>query len=77
MKTAVNECPYCRHSNAGVLSEMLPGHDDSEPGEELYAGIYGTDDNHPYIGVYQDGTNNALFIEINYCPVCGRKLADK
>lgn len=66
----MNECPYC-NSNS---NEELPGYDDSPYGEELYARVSGTNGRHPSINVFQDGTNAALFIDINFCPICGRDL---
>lgn len=69
----MSKCPYCRHVD-GIRNEELPGHDDSVYGEELSASIYGAGGAHPHIDVFQNGSNNALFIEINFCPVCGRKL---
>ena len=70
----MSECPYCHYIPAIHRNEELPGHDDSEYGEELYAKICGADGAHPHIVVYQNGTNNALFIDANFCPVCGRDL---
>lgn len=67
-------CGYCHYVPALRRNDDLPGYDDSAYGEELYAKIYGADGNHPYIGVFQNGSNNALFIDINFCPICGRKL---
>lgn len=67
-------CEYCQHLTASPCNDELPGHDDSAYGEELYARIYATNGTCPYIAVYQYGTNNALFIDINFCPVCGRDL---
>ena len=70
-------CGFCQGLTAGNWNEELPGYDDSAYGEELYSRIYGADGTHPYIGVFQNGSNNALFIDINFCPICGRKLVDR
>ena len=69
-------CEYCRHLTNSPLNEELPGLDDDdiEYGKELHAMIYGTDGARPCIAVYQEGTSNALFIDISFCPVCGRDL---
>lgn len=67
-------CEYCHYLPAIHRNEELPGYDDSAYGEELYSKIYGADGTHPYIGVFQNGSANALFIDIIFCPICGRKL---
>lgn len=69
----MNECPYCRYTDSNSNEELL-GYDDSSYGEELYARVSGTNGRHPSINVFQDGTNAALFIDINFCPICGRNL---
>lgn len=68
----MNECPYCKCIDGSNSNEELPGYDDSPYGEELYARVSGT--RHPSINVFQDGTTAALFIDINFCPICGRDL---
>lgn len=70
----MNECPYCTYIDGSNSNEELPGYDDSSYGEELYARVSGTNGRHPRIDVFQDGTNAALFIDINFCPICGRNL---
>lgn len=67
-------CEYCQGFTAGNRNEELPGRDDSARGKELHAKIYVADGAHPFIAVFQEGSSNALFIDINFCPVCGRDL---
>lgn len=69
-------CEYCRYPTVDPSNKVLPGHDDSEHGEELYARIHGGCVTRPRIIVFQEGTKNALFIDINYCPICGRGLRE-
>lgn len=68
------ECPYCRYTDGSNRNAELPGDDDSEYGEELYARISGQFGVHASLDVFQNGSNCALFIDIKFCPICGRKL---
>lgn len=67
-------CEYCCHPTVGPSNEVLPGHYDGDRDNELYARIHGGRVTRPHIIVFQEGTKNALYLDINYCPVCGRDL---
>lgn len=70
----MSECPYCKYMDGSGRNEELPGHDDSPYGEELFAHLSATCGWHPTINVFQNGSTAALFIDINFCPICGRDL---
>ena len=63
-------CEYCEESEIGTFRELT----DDCPNARFYADLgFGK----LYLEYTEDEETDYALVEINYCPMCGRKLAER